>query len=43
MRTTKDEARNNLYAPHAQKEAEDIRLLLFVQLSEILVGTHVAG
>ena len=29
--------------PDTQKEAEDIRLLLFVQLTDILVGTHFAG
>lgn len=30
------------YVPDTQKEAEDIRLLLFVQLADILVGTHLA-
>ena len=29
--------------PHTQQEAEDIRLLLFVQFPNVLVGTHVAG
>ena len=29
--------------PDTQKEAEDIRLLLFVQLADILVGSHLAG
>jgi len=29
--------------PDAEQEAEDIRLLLLVQLSDILVGTHRAA
>ena len=30
-------------APNTEKEPEDIRLLLFVQLANILVGSHLAG
>lgn len=31
------------HAPNAKKEAEDIRLLLLVQLADVLVGSHLAG
>ena len=30
-------------APHAEEESEDIRLLLFVQLADVLVCAHVEG
>ena len=29
--------------PNAEQESEDIRLLLFVQLAYVLVGSHLAG
>ena len=35
--------RQKLNTPNAEQETEDIRLLLFVQLANIFVGTHVAG
>ena len=31
------------HAPNAKEESEDIRLLLFVQLADVLVCTHVEG
>jgi hypothetical protein len=36
-------AMQRVYAPDAKQKTEDIRLLLLVQLANVLVGTHLAS
>lgn len=40
MRTV---ANKGLDGPHAEQETEDIRLLLLVELTDVLVRTHIAA